>query len=129
LDKAAESAKNGARGDFDACLRQAGKFLKELMATLNLELEASERLMKTYLYANKLIVSAPFCVSPDDSAAKVAAARDVISAVSDAFKQIKHMEPNLPDAPDAPKLTAGLTYTKDGELSEIVSEGGREYEA
>jgi len=105
----------GTEGFTDA-LAKARACVNELSAALNLELSLSAELLQLYIYINKLLIRAQMENSTE--------------CVEEALKIAVHLLAGWRDIEAAPDVQnrdkgmyAGLTYTKNGVLSEYEPDG------
>ncbi|MFV0504147.1 MAG: flagellar protein FliS [Lachnospirales bacterium] len=95
-------------------IRQAQKSLRQLMTSLDMDIEISGQLMNIYLYINRLILG----VGVIYNETKVNEAIDLLTSLKEGFEGIKEAnEEKMMENVD--KVYAGLTY-KNGKLEEFV---------
>jgi len=117
----AESARLHGSEGFPEALEKARACLNELSAALNLEIPVSAELLQIYIYMNKLLIRAQM----ENAAEHVAEAQKIAQKLLDGWCEIAA----APEGQGKEKaMYAGLTYTKDGALSEYdPDETGRGY--
>ncbi|NLP34306.1 MAG: flagellar protein FliS [Clostridiales bacterium] len=98
---------------YDKELKQAQKFLVELMATLDYRYEISRDLLSLYLYVNKRIITATIQKKPDS----LNSAESVLNKLLIGFKGVSKEDTSGPVMSNTQQLYAGLTYGK-GTLNE-----------
>ena len=113
IDAAKSAADAGNKSGYQAELTHAGKFLNELMGTLDFSVSLSYHLMSLYIYANKMLTKARVSGNPD-SLADVAMIMEKLRA---GFEAIKNQDTNGPVMQNVQQVYAGLTYSK-GQLNE-----------
>ena len=112
--KNARNAKNmGDEKQYQAELVHAGKFVNELMSTLDFSQPVSFRLMSLYIYVNKMLVKARVSRKWDS----LNDVELVIEKLRAGFEGIKAQDMNGPVMQNVQQVYAGLTYGK-GTLNE-----------
>ena len=109
IKTAKEAYENGDKIAYVGELRNAQKFVMELMNALDFEYEISKQLMSLYIYLNKNIIK---CISHYDEE-KIDTVEMVISKLLESFRQISEMDDSEPVMDNADTLYAGFTYSKD----------------
>lgn len=112
---------------YQATLKNAQKFLNELMGSLDYQFPVSKQLMQIYIYINKTLITAQIKKQPEllDSAIKI------MEGLQKAFEEVEKSDTSGPVLGQSQKLYAGLTYGK-GVLNEIsvnINGGSRGYQA
>lgn len=95
-------------------LKQARKFLNELMASLNYSYKVSYELMSLYIYVNKAIITALFKKVPDT----LDSAISILNKLMSGFIEVSRMDTSGPVMQNTQQLYAGLTYGKSS-LNEV----------
>jgi len=106
---AGASAEYGTDG-FAARLEKARMCLNELAAALNLEIQLAAPLLKLYTYVNQLLIRAQM----ENDTAPVAEAEKIAAQLLEGWRGAAGGTAPANDK----SVYAGLTYTKDGALSE-----------
>lgn len=108
---------------FDAALKNAQKFLNELMGTLNYRYEVSYELMSIYKFVNKVIIEDRLKQQTDELAECI----DIIGNIKAGYEGITAQDHSGPVMENVQKLYAGLTYGRDSlnEISVSVGSGKR----
>lgn len=99
---------------FDMALKNAQKFLNELMGTLDYQYELSFRLLSIYKFINKVIIRDRLQVRVDELEACIG----MIGRIHDAYAQIAPEDREGPVMKNVQQVYAGLTYGKHA-LSEV----------
>lgn len=108
---------------FDAALKNAQKFLNELMATLDYQYEISYQLMSIYKFTNKILI--------EDRIKKTDACLEdcirIFQHLKDGYQGIVSQDDSAPAMENVQKIYAGLTYGKSSlyEISVDVKDGKR----
>ena len=103
---------------FDKEVKNAQKFVRELMATLNMEYEISKELMVLYLYLNQELIAASVKKNGNELDGLV----NVISRLRSAFDTISKTDYSGAVMHDAEQVYAGLTYHKTNLNESLVSQ-------
>lgn len=101
-----------AKGDklvYVAEMRNAQKFVLELMNALDFEYEISKQLMSLYIYLNKNIIKS--LANYDEE--RLETIEMIVNKLLDSFRQVSEMDDSEPVMENAETLYAGLTYSKD----------------
>jgi len=99
---------------FDKALKNAQKFLNELMGTLDYQYELSFRLLSIYKFINKVIIRDRLQVRDDELEGCIR----IIGRIHDAYAQIVSEDREGPVMKNVQQVYAGLTYGKHA-LSEV----------
>ena len=106
---------------FPIHLEKARACVNELSAALNLEIPMSAALLRLYMYINQLLIRAQM----ENETAPVTEAQKLINHMLNAWQEIAA---STNAASNDKTMFAGLTYTKNGGLSEYEpDEPGRGY--
>lgn len=98
---------------FDKELKQAQKFVNELIVALDFKYALSYDLFSLYLYVNKQIITAIMKRSPDS----LSSAESVLNKLLVGFEGVSKEDKSAPLMRNTQQLYAGLTYGK-GKLNE-----------
>lgn len=101
-----------AKGDIEGYereLKNAQRFLSELMGALDYQYDISYELLSLYSFVNKSLIRA--CVSRD--ASLLDAVDKVVSGLRAAFKEVAAQDVEGPIMRNTEQVYAGLTYGKD----------------
>lgn len=90
--------------------------LKEIIISLDFKYDISKELYKIYIFINKLLIKSKIKFVQSD----LVSSRDCLSTIKEAFEQIKESDNSKTVVKNASKVFAGLTYGKDGTLSEYI---------
>ena len=90
-------------------LRNAQKFVLELMNALDFEYEISKQLMSLYIYLNKNIIKS---IAKYDEE-KLETVEMIVNKLLDSFRQVSEMDDSEPVMENTETIYAGLTYSKD----------------
>lgn len=99
---------------FDGALKNAGKFLGELMGTLDYKYSVSYELMSIYKFVNKVIIEARL----RGQTTNIDRCIQIIENLKVGYEEIVSEDQSGPVMANVQKLYAGLTYGK-GALNEI----------
>ena len=99
---------------FESALKQAQKFINELISTLDFEQVISFDLMQLYLYVNKRVVSALIKKDPETIPSAIKVMKELLVG----FEGVAKEDQSSPVMENTQQLYAGLTYGK-GTLNEI----------
>jgi flagellar protein FliS len=113
LADAEEAFQQGELPSFDRGLKQAQKYVSELMATLDYKYAISYDLMSLYLYVNKRIITAIMKRNPEP----LDSAQSVLKKLLVGFEGVSKQDKSGPMMRNTQKLYAGLTYGR-GTLNE-----------
>ena len=103
----------GEKATYQKELIHAGKFLNELMGTLDFSVPISYHLMSLYIYANKMLTKARV----SGNAETLADVEMIIEKLRAGFDGIKNQDTSGPVMQNVQQVYAGLTYGK-GQLNE-----------
>lgn len=104
--------------EFLASLTHAGKFVRELMASLDTTYPVARDLMRLYIYVSRCLNYEKIQKRGEE----LGHAQQVLKKLHSAFEEVSRTDRSAPLMEQTQKLFAGLTYGK-GELNEtIVSE-------
>ena len=108
---------------FDIALKNAQKFLNELMATLDYQYEIAYQLMAIYKFANKKIIEDRIKKTDDGLEGCIR----IFQHLKDGYEGIVSQDDSLPAMENVQKIYAGLTYGKSSlyEISVDVKNGKR----
>lgn len=101
--------------EFSENLNYALSFLKEIMVSLDLKYPISAELLELYLYVNKLIIIGN--INKDDKSLNDAIY--ILNGIKEGFESIDDIS-DVKVMQNTQKVFAGLTYGKDGSLSEYI---------
>lgn len=113
IKEAKDAYANNDLTAFDKELKQAQKFLNELMSALDYQYKISYDLLSLYLYVNKGIITAIIQRKPDS----LASAESVLQKLLIGFEGVSKEDTSGPMMRNTQQLYAGLTYGK-GTLNE-----------
>ncbi len=91
--------------------------LKEIIVSLNFDYDISKELRNIYLYVNKLIINSKFSLDKKD----LEDAISILSTIKGGFEELNDTESDKV-MKNATKVFAGLTYGKNGDLSEYIDD-------
>lgn len=91
--------------------------LKEIIVSLNFDYEISKELHNIYVYVNKLIISSKFSLNKKELEDAV----NILNTIKSGFEQLNDTNSDTV-IKNATKVFAGLTYGKNGDLSEYIDE-------
>jgi flagellar protein FliS len=114
LQAAKNAYSEGDNATYIKELKQAQRFLNELMGTLDYTYRLSYELMSLYIYVNKAIITALFKKVP----VTLDSAVSVLQKLMEGFKEISKTDTSGPVMQNTQQLYAGLTYGK-GSLNEV----------
>lgn len=89
-------------------IQRARAVLKELMGSLNLEVEPAPTILKLYIYISKLLVNAD--LHSDEK--PLAEACKIMKKLHDAYAQIQDQDTSGPVMGNTQTVYAGMTYSK-----------------
>jgi len=124
IDFIDEAAGAGLDSDeLKAALRKGRGAVSELFESLDMDVPTSEELAANLLHVNKLLIHAGVARGADAKAAHLAEARHILAELLDAWKQLE-ADDTLADKifDNPPQIFAGLTYSKDGKLTEFLDD-------
>ncbi|MDF2586310.1 MAG: hypothetical protein K0S41_151 [Anaerocolumna sp.] len=96
-------------------LKHAGRFLNELMGSLDYRYEISFELMSLYIYVNKLIINAVYKKDPKI----LETAESILLKLKYSFEGVSKTDNSGPVMQNTQQVYAGLTYGK-GTLNEVT---------
>jgi flagellar secretion chaperone FliS len=96
-------------------LKHAGRFLNELMGSLDYRYEISYELMSLYIYINKVIIKAIYKKDPEI----LQSAESVLLKLKVGFDGVSKVDNSGPVMQNTQQVYAGLTYGK-GTLNEVT---------
>ncbi|MCL2499335.1 MAG: flagellar protein FliS [Defluviitaleaceae bacterium] len=108
----------------DGQIEKAKDALSQLIRSLNFEITLAHDFYEIYKYVNELLIAAQF--SKDDAKIKqtLNEARELMDVLLVGWKDAEKQVADLPPvAGIAPKVYAGLTYSRSGQVDEYVDEG------
>ena len=103
---------------FEKELKHAGKFVTELLASLDLRLQLSYELRRLYLFIQKEMITALI----RKSLIPFEAVKSVILPLRSAFSEVSKQDKTGPVMKNVQQLYAGLTYGKRS-LNEVILNG------
>ncbi len=110
---------------FSFKLNNALLLLKEIIISLNFEYEIAKELSNIYLYVNKLLIESQFNHKEENLKDSVI----LLTTIKEGFEQIDDKD-SKNVIQNASKVFAGLTYGRNGSLSEYVdNSAGTEFKA
>lgn len=109
LNAANEAFKAGRTEDFIFNIKKAKHFVDNLISSLDLTYQLSLELLSIYLFINRSLVEA-IVKKKDSQIEKLVCIMDKLRA---GFEEISKEDKSGPVIKDAPKVYAGLTYSKD----------------
>ncbi len=92
--------------------------LKEIIVSLNFDYDISAELRNIYLYVNKLIIGSKFSLNKSE----LEEAISILSTIKSGFEALNDTQSDAV-MKNTTKVFAGLTYGKNGDLSEYIDEG------
>lgn len=95
-------------------LVHAGRFISELMASLDYQVGLSYHLMSLYIYANRELTAARIQKQPE----RLANVAEVIEKLLDGYKKVSEEDSSGPVMKNTQQVYAGLTYGR-GTLNEM----------
>ena len=116
---AKESLKNNDIDAFRAELKSAGRFLAELMHSLDYNYPISVNLLKIYEYIQRVLISSGFAGKDKD----LDSVESVLTKLSSAFHEISTQDDSAAVMENTQQIVAGLTYGK-GTLNEADMSAG-----
>lgn len=111
--------------EFKLNMNGAHNFLKELIASLDMDIDLSKQLLELYIYVNKLVLIA----AGKKDTTMIDAAHSILENLLSAFREIKEDVTEKAVMEDAPRVFAGLTYDSNGNLSEYSDINIKDYKA
>lgn len=118
LASARESYEKQDMQTYDRELRHAGRFLSELMGSLDYSVPLSYRLMSLYIFTNKELTMARIKKNPE----LLDGVEDVIEKLMAAFHKVSEEDTSGPVMQNTQQIYAGLTYGR-GTLNEMYVNG------
>ena len=112
---AREAYDKGDKLVYVAELRNAHKFVMELMNALDFEYEISKQLMSLYVYLNKNLIK---CMTKFDEEL-LDTVEMIVDKLLDSFRKVSELDDSEPVMDNAQSIYAGLTYKK-GALNETA---------
>ena len=109
IKTAKEAYAKGDKVAYVGELRNAQKFVLELMNALDFEYEISKQLMSLYIYLNKNIIKS---IAKYDEE-KLETVEMIVNKLLDSFRQVSEMDDSEPVMENTETIYAGLTYSKD----------------
>ena len=124
LDEAQKAISNNAHDDASAAIVQAQKILRTLTTGLNMDIELSKELLDLYLYLSSVLIECQiksYRVSQTDVVStQLAHAKDILNVLLTGIKEVP--DTGSPVVEGSQQIFAGMTYGKDGNMSEFISE-------
>lgn len=118
LASARESYEKQDMQTYDRELLHAGRFLSELMGSLDYSVPLSYRLMSLYIFTNKELTMARIKKNPE----LLDGVEDVIEKLKAAFHKVSEEDTSGPVMQNTQQIYAGLTYGR-GTLNEMYVNG------
>ena len=119
IDSALVFLEKGSQKEYRTEIKQAQRFLGELMHSLDFKYPLAVELLRLYEYVQRILVSSD--VSGTDKG--LASARKVMSGLGEAFSAISVKDESGSVMENSQKIYAGLTYGK-GTLNEADIDSG-----
>lgn len=116
--EAREALENQDIESYEHALKHAGRFLNELMGSLDYQYEISFDLLSLYSYVNKSLIRAKY----QKSDKLLDSIDDTIRKLREAFKVISEQDTTGPVMKNTEQVYAGFTYGK-GSLNEATVSG------
>lgn len=108
LEDAIREQEAGNRTEFIEALRRVRGCIKELMNSLNLQVEPAPALLQLYLYCNKELVQADI----HNQSAPLYHVQKIIKKLHDAYEELAKQDKSEPVMQNSQAVYAGLTYGK-----------------
>ena len=108
IKTAKEAYAKGDKVTYVGELRNAQKFVLELMNALDFEYEISKQLMSLYIYLNKNLIKSMTRYDEE----LLGTVEMVINKLLDSFRQLSEQDDSEPEMENTETLYAGLTYGK-----------------
>lgn len=118
LASARESYEKQDMQTYDRELLHAGRFLSELMGSLDYSVPLSYRLMSLYIFTNKELTTARIKKNPE----LLDGVEDVMEKLMAAFHKVSEEDTSGPVMQNTQQIYAGLTYGR-GTLNEMYVNG------
>lgn len=118
LASARESYEKQDMQTYDRELLHAGRFLSELMGSLDYSVPLSYRLMSLYIFTNKELTTARIKKNPE----LLDGVEDVMEKLMTAFHKVSEEDTSGPVMQNTQQIYAGLTYGR-GTLNEMYVNG------
>lgn len=118
LASARESYEKQDMQTYDRELLHAGRFLSELMGSLDYSVSLSYRLMSLYIFTNKELTMARIKKNPE----LLDGVEDVMEKLMAAFHKVSEEDTSGPVMQNTQQIYAGLTYGR-GTLNEMYVNG------
>ena len=117
--------------DFRADIQKAKNGLDELIASLNLETPLALGFYEIYKYIYKRISDVHYTLDTKKAIEALNEVLELLNTLLIGWQETAKKEPQEePQGGNAPKVYAGLTYSKNGQANEYVEESsGRDYMA
>ena len=105
-----------------AALKKAATALATLYESLNLNVQLSQDLATLYHFINSILIKAAFMRHTDEKNDALTHAKTITQGLKDSWQTL-HQNPNQTQAqPPTPQIFAGLTYDKQGNLTEYTTD-------
>lgn len=105
-------------------IMQAQNVLRSIMSGLNLDIELSNELLDIYMYINAILIDCQIkCHRVEGAtfvAENVAHLTELLNSLLDGIKAVP--DTDLPAVALSQQIHAGMTYDKDGNLSEFIQQ-------
>ncbi len=116
INEALEAVENNKKV-FEQKINTAISILREIVVSLNFEYQISYELSEIYLYTNKLLISSRMNFNTQNLIDAVT----LLTTIKEGFEQINDKGSDSVMA-NTSKVFAGLTYGRNGDLSEYIDE-------
>ncbi|MCL2604891.1 MAG: flagellar protein FliS [Defluviitaleaceae bacterium] len=108
----------------DGQIEKAKDALEQLVRSLNFEISLAHDFYEIYKYINELLITAQFSKDEVIVTQSVSEVRELMGTLLDGWRNVEKQVADLPPvAGESPKIYAGLTYSRDGQVDEYVDEG------
>lgn len=121
IKSAKEALEAGDTALYEHELKHAGRFLNELMGTLDYSVPLSYRLMSLYIFANRQLITA----AREKDTAALDGTAEVLSILKDGFAEVSRQDESGPVMQNTQQVYAGLTYGR-GTLNETYLDPGQQ---
>lgn len=122
LAEAEEALEKGKMEEGKKSLKEAIRFVKELLLSLDMKYEISGNLASLYIYITRCLNFALV----NGKIEEIQTAREMINRLSNAFLQVSKQDDSEPLMENTEQLFAGFTYGKNLGLSETMVDDRRE---
>ncbi len=114
IEYAKEAFAEGDTATFEKELAHAGRFVNELMASLDFSIGLSYHLMSLYIFANKELTTAKVQKQPE----RLAGVEDIFEKLLAGYQKVSEEDMSGPVMKNTQQVYAGLTYGR-GTLNEM----------